>query len=149
MAYDWYISFCNSTFLDPDCLLKASYHPVISKLMHHFYLQHPPSCEHFDPWDVEHVLSLLESWALASSLTTFQLAWKTATLLAFVNVKCFSDYLYYVLIISTFFFSIILLYSFLCLVAWQIIWVIFLFRFILRLIPVLIFALFFYLEAYF
>ena len=59
--------------------------------MHHFYLQHPPSCKHFDPWDVEHLLSLLESWAPASSLTTFKLVWKTATLLSLVTVKCCSD----------------------------------------------------------
>ena len=53
--------------------------------MCHFYLQHPPLCTHFDPWDVECLLSLLESWALASSLTTIKLAWKTGTLLALVN----------------------------------------------------------------
>ena len=37
------------------------------------------------------MLSLLESWASDSSLTTFKLAWKTATLLALVNAKCCSD----------------------------------------------------------
>ena len=47
--------------------------------MHHFYLQCPPLCKHFDLWDIEHLLSLLESLAPASSLTTFKLAWKTAT----------------------------------------------------------------------
>ena len=55
--------------------------------MHHFYLQHPPSHKQFHPWDVEHLLSLLESWAPISSLTTFKLAWKTATLLALVIAK--------------------------------------------------------------
>ena len=59
--------------------------------MCHFYLQHPPSHKRFDPWDVEHLLSLLESWAPASSLTTFKLAWKTATLLGLVTVKHCSD----------------------------------------------------------
>ena len=59
--------------------------------MHHFYLQHPPSHKQFDPWYVEHLLSLLESWVPASSLTTFKLAWKTATLLALVTAKCCSD----------------------------------------------------------
>ena len=59
--------------------------------MHHFYLQHPHSHKHFDLWDFEHVLSLLESWALGSSLTTFKLAWKTATLLALGTVKCCSN----------------------------------------------------------
>ena len=52
-----------SAFLEPHWLHKASTHPVTSKLMHHFYLQHPPSCKWFDPWDVECLLSLLESWA--------------------------------------------------------------------------------------
>ena len=37
------------------------------------------------------MLSLLESWAPASSLTTFKLAWKTATLLASVTAKHCSD----------------------------------------------------------
>ena len=80
-----------SAFLEPHRIHKASNHPVISKLMHHFYLQHPPSRKRFDPWDVEHLLSLLESWAPASSLTTFKLAWKTATLLALVTAKHCSD----------------------------------------------------------
>ena len=58
--------------------------------MCHFYLQHPPH-KNLDPWDVEHLLSLLESWAPASSLTTFKLAWKTAPLLALVTVNHCSD----------------------------------------------------------
>ena len=58
--------------------------------MHHFYLQHPPSCKCYDPWDGECLLSLLESWVPTSSLSTFNLAWKTATLLALVTAKCFS-----------------------------------------------------------
>ena len=76
-----------SAFLESHQIHKASNHPVISKLMCHFYLQSSPSYKHFDPWDVEHLLSLLESWAPASSLTTFKLAWKTATLLALVTAK--------------------------------------------------------------
>ena len=80
-----------SAFLEPHCIHKASNHPVILKLMHNFYLQHPPSRKWFDPWDVEHLLSLLESWAPASSLTTFKLAWKTATLLALVTANCCFD----------------------------------------------------------
>ena len=80
-----------SAFLETHCIHKASNHPVISKLMHHFYLQCPPSHKWFDPWDVEHLLLLLESWAPTSSLTTFKLAWKTATLLALVTAKCCSD----------------------------------------------------------
>ena len=59
--------------------------------MCHFYLQCPPSHKCFDPWDVEHLLTLLESWAPTSSLTTFKLAWKTATLLALVTAKLYSD----------------------------------------------------------
>ena len=80
-----------SAFLEPHHIHKASNHPVILKLMRHFYLQHPPSHKQFDPWDVECLLSLLESWAPASSLTTFKLAWKTATLLALVTAKFCSD----------------------------------------------------------
>ena len=80
-----------SAFLEPHCIHKASNHPVILKLMHHFYLQCPPSLKDLDPWDVEPLLSLLESWVPASSLTTFKLAWKTATLLALVTVKHCSD----------------------------------------------------------
>ena len=80
-----------SAFLEPHISHKASNHPGISKLLHHFYLQHPPSHKCFDPWNVEHFLSLLESWAPASSLTTSRLAWKTSTLLALVTVKCCSD----------------------------------------------------------
>ena len=62
-----------SAFLEPHGIHKASNHPVILKLMHHFFLQCPPSHKHFDLWDVELLLSLLESWAPASSLTTFKL----------------------------------------------------------------------------
>ena len=80
-----------SAFLEPHHIHKESNHTVILKLMHHFYLQRPPSSKQFDPWDVEHLLSLLESWAPASSLTIFKLAWKTATLLAPVAAKHCSD----------------------------------------------------------
>ena len=92
MAWHTIGIYCSaiSTFLEPHHLHKTSNHPVISKLMHHFYLQCPPFCKHFDPWDVEHLLSLLQSWA-PTSLTTFRLAWKTATLLALVTVKHCSD----------------------------------------------------------
>ena len=55
------------------------------------YLKCPPSCKHFDPWDVEYLLSHLESWAPASSLTTFNLAWNTATLVTLVTAKHCSD----------------------------------------------------------
>ena len=80
-----------SAFLEPHHIHKASNHHVILKLMHLFYLQHPPSHKWFDPWDVECLLSLLESWAPMSSLATFKLAWKTATLLALVTAKHCSD----------------------------------------------------------
>ena len=59
--------------------------------MCHFYLQCPPSHKQFESWDVECFLSLLESWAPASSLTTFKLAWKTATVMALVTVMHCSD----------------------------------------------------------
>ena len=60
--------------------------------MHHFYSKYHPSHKCSDPWDVEHLLSLLESWAPVSSLTTFKLAWKNATLLALITVKHCSDF---------------------------------------------------------
>ena len=44
-----------------------------------------------DPWHVEHLLSLLESWAPTSSLTNFKIVWKAATYLACVTVKHCSD----------------------------------------------------------
>ena len=59
--------------------------------MHHVYLQYPPPHKHFDPWDVECLLFLLDSWSPACSLTTFKLAWKTATLLTLVTAKHCSD----------------------------------------------------------
>ena len=59
--------------------------------MCHFYLQHSPSHNWFNPWDVDCLLSLLESWALSFSLSTFKLAWMTATLLVLVTAKHFSD----------------------------------------------------------
>ena len=59
--------FAISAILEPDHLHKASNHPVISKSIHHLYLQYPPSYKHFDPWDVKHLVSLLQSWAPASS----------------------------------------------------------------------------------
>ena len=93
LAWHMIGSHCSdiSAFLEPHHLHKASNHPVISKLMYHFDLQHPASCKHSDHWDVDHLLSLLESWALVSSLTTFKLAWKTATHLALVTKKHCSD----------------------------------------------------------
>ena len=100
------------TFLQPHWLHKASDHPVISKLMHHFYFWHL-SHKHFDSWDVEHSLSLLESWAPAFSLTSFRLAWKTATLLALVTEKHCCDLT--LLCIDNqhlFLFSVMLLFSF-------------------------------------
>ena len=91
VVYDRYISFCYFCFFGASLHSKASNHPVISKLIHHFYLQCPSSHKCFDPWDVEHLLSLLESWVPTSALTTFKLAWKTATLLALVTAKHCSD----------------------------------------------------------
>ena len=55
--------------------------------MCHFYLQCHTSHKHFDPWDIECLLSFLESLGPASFLTTFKLAWKTATLLVLVTAK--------------------------------------------------------------
>ena len=69
---------------------KASNHHISSKLMHHFYLEYLPSHKHLNPWDVEQ-LSLLDSWALVSSLTNFILSWMIATLLALITAKQCSD----------------------------------------------------------
>ena len=132
-----------SAFLEPDHIHKAFNHPVILKLMHHFYLQHPLSHKLFYPWDVEWLLSLLESWAPMSSLTTFKLAWKTAFLLALVTAKHCSDLTLLCVDNQHLFFSIMLPFFFPCLVARQIVHVIFPLRFILSLTPMLIFALFF------
>ena len=68
MACNWCLPFCYFSFLEPHHHHKACNHPIISKLIHHFYLQCPPSCKPFDPLDVKHLLSLLESWAPVSSL---------------------------------------------------------------------------------
>ena len=49
------------------------------------------TCKQFDPWDVDHSLSLLESWAVASSHSTFKLAWETNTHLVCVTAKYCTD----------------------------------------------------------
>ena len=59
--------------------------------MHYFYLQCSPSCNWFDLWNVEHLLSLLEHCAPASSFTMFKLSLKRSTHLALVMAKCGSD----------------------------------------------------------
>ena len=87
-------------------------------------------------------ISALKSLA-ASSLTTFKLAWKTATLLAPVTTKCCSDLTLLCIDNQDLFFSIMLLFSFPCLVARQIVQVIFLLKFILSLAPMLIFVMLF------
>ena len=59
----------------------------MSRLMCHFYLQCPPSFKQLKTWDVDCVLSLLEAWVLASSLSAFKVAWKTATHSAFGTTR--------------------------------------------------------------
>ena len=76
-------------FLEPYHLYKTLNHLIISKLRHHFHLQCLPLCKSFHPWDVDHLLSLLQSWAPACPLSNFKLAWKTTTLLTFVTAKCY------------------------------------------------------------
>ena len=71
-----------SAFLAPHCYQKASNRPIIYKLMCYFYLWYPPSCKHV--LDIKHLLSLLESWNPAPSLTNFRLTWSIATLLVLV-----------------------------------------------------------------
>ena len=141
LTYNWYLLFCYFCFLEPHHLHKASNHPVISKLMHHFIYSILLLVNNLI-LDVEHLLSLLESWAPASSLTTFKPPWKTLFWHLFLQ-SIFLIELYYELIISTLFFSIMLLFSFPYLVARQIVQVIFILRFALSLISMLIFALIF------
>ena len=131
-----------SAFLEPHHLHKALHQPVISKVMHHFYLQCPPPHDHFYHWDVEYLLCLLEGLALASSLTTFKLVWKTATLLACVTAKHCSDLHLLCIDNQHLFLQHHPAISFPYLVARQINQVIFLLRFTLSLILMLIFALF-------
>ena len=61
---------------------KTSNDHIFSKLICNFYLNHPPSCRRFDPYDAKNSLSLLDGWVPASSLTNYKLAWKMGTLLA-------------------------------------------------------------------
>ena len=68
-----------SAFLEAHHHHKASNDPIISKLMCHFYLPHPLSHKHFNPWDVECLLSMLLYWTLASAITNFKLPWETAS----------------------------------------------------------------------
>ena len=74
-------------------------------------------------------MSLLESWALASSLPTFKLAWKTATLLALLTAKQCSDLTLLCVGNQHLFFSIMLQLSFPYLLARRINQVIILLRF--------------------
>ena len=88
------ICIYHSTILE---FLKTHHHHytsiqlIISTLMCNFFWQCPPICKCFYFWDVECLLLLLESWILASSLTYFKFAWKTASLLVVVTAKCCSD----------------------------------------------------------
>ena len=79
-----------SVFLVPHHHHRTSNHAIIYKLMFHFYLNFPPLCKKCDPLGVKHLLSLLESWLLASS-TNFKLAWKMVILLTLVTAKHCSD----------------------------------------------------------
>ena len=65
IAVDWHTigiyPSAISAFLELQSHHNASNYLIISKFMLHFYLQHHPSHKQFDPWDVECLLSLLES----------------------------------------------------------------------------------------
>ena len=94
LAHTWYISFCYFCYLfgASSWLHKASNHPVISKLKHHFYVYSILLLVNVLILAMLNVCYLLlEIWAPASSLTTFKLAWKTATLLVLVTAKHCSD----------------------------------------------------------
>ena len=135
-----------SALLKPHCLHKASNHPIISKLMHHFCLQHPP--KNVLILGLLNICSLFEIWAPDSTLTTFQLAWKTATLLALVIPKYCSG-LTLLCIDNQHLFQQHHAAIFFPISGGKLIdQAIFLLRFTLSLIPMLIFALFFYLKAY-
>ena len=142
LAYDWHLPFCYFCLFWNLIIItnfQSSYH---QKLIHHVYLQCPPSCKCFDPWDVKQLLSLLEIWEHAS-LTNLNLL-RRLLLFQHLWLQSVSPiYLCYALKISTVFSSVMLLFSFLHLVARWINWVISLLTFIVILIPVLIIALYF------
>ena len=147
VGFPWHATgiYCSvvSAFLELHHHHKALNHPTVYELMEHFYLQHPPLYKHFDLWDIECSLSLLESCAPVSSSSDFKLAWKTATLLVFITAKCyFNSTLLHIDKISTFFFSDFC-YFFLHLWVEFIDWAIFHLKFILNDIPMLFFALYF------
>ena len=77
--------------MEPHCHHSALNYPIISKFMHTFFLQCPPSHKQFDPMDVKQVLFFFESWAPASSLLILNWLGKTATLLALVTTRFCSD----------------------------------------------------------
>ena len=141
--------YCSAicTFLEPPHLHKASTEPVISKLMHHFYSQHPPSCKHFDPRDVEDLFSLLEGRAPTSSLTTFKFAWTTTTVLSLVTARHCSDLTLLCIDNQHLFLQHHAAIFIPCLVTRQFVGVIFQLSFVLSLTPMLIFVLF-YVKAY-
>ena len=58
--------------------------------MSHF-IYSTPFMEHFDPWDVKHLLSSLLSLAMASSLGKFKPAWKTATHFSDLTLLCIDN----------------------------------------------------------
>ena len=119
-----------SAFSEPHHHHKASNHPILSKLMHHFYLR-----IHLNISGLihEHLLSLLESWTPGSSLTNFKLVWKMAIILALVTAKCFSVITLLCMISSPLFFSVILLFIFWHLIGRQINPVIYHLKFVLNL----------------
>ena len=76
------------------------------RLMHYIYLQHPSILY---PWDVECLLSLLENWAQASSLTNLNFLGRLL-LLALVTVQNCSDLTLLHIDNAHFSFSIMLLF---------------------------------------
>ena len=74
-----------------------------------FYFKHSHSSKWFASWNVKYLLSLMDSWASASSLTNFKLAWKTVTFLALVTEKHFDSTLLWIQN-QHLFFSIMLLF---------------------------------------
>ena len=75
--------------------------------------------KHFDPCDVECLLSLLESFTLVSPFTNLKLAWRTGTFVVITMPKYFADLTLLQIDNKHLSLHIMLLFSFLYLVVRQ------------------------------
>ena len=122
---------------------KGSNYPIISKLTHHFCLNHLFSWQQCDRWYVKNLLSLLESWDLASCLTDFILTSKRATLLALVMGICCTKLTLLCIVNQHFLLQHNAVTLFLHQLVRRIGWVILHLSFIFNIIPMMIIALYF------